>query len=157
MLITQALLAEVAAQAAANPRRRRNRNFHTHESAPTHRMLNALQPDSYVRPHCHLDPAKDESIIALRGRFGVVIFGHDGAVLSHEVIAPQGDAVGVDIAHATFHSLVALDADAVFFEAKAGPYVPLVEAELAPWAPAEGAPGAAAFLARLRSLFDAAR
>jgi hypothetical protein len=42
----------------------------------------------------------------------------------------------------------------VFFEAKAGPYVPISMAEFAAWAPAEGDPGALAYLERLRALFD---
>ena len=155
MLITQAMLAEVAAHASASPRRRRNRNFHAHESAPCSRMLNALQPDSYVQPHCHLDTSKDESIIALGGRFGVVMFDAFGRVVSHHVIAPGGDAVGIDIAHSTIHTIIALEPDSVFFEAKAGPYVPVSAAEKAPWAPPEGAPECGAFLARMHALFEA--
>lgn len=42
----------------------------------------------------------------------------------------------------------------VVFEAKAGPYVPHTRDETAGFAPAEGSPGAAAYMTRLKHLFD---
>ncbi len=153
MLITQAMLSALSREAQDSPRRRKNRNFHADNSAPANRLLNALEPDSYVRPHCHLASSKDETIVAVRGRFGVVMFDAAGEVTGQAVIAPSGDCVGVDIAHGTFHSIVALDSGSVFFEAKAGPYVPITATELAPWAPPEGEPAAVEYLGRLRALF----
>ncbi len=153
MLITQDLLRELAAEAAASPRRRKNRNFHRANEDQAHRLLNALEPDSYVVPHRHLDPAKDEAIVALRGRFGLVLFNPDGSVNRSAELAPDGAVVGVDIPHGTFHTVVALVPGSVFFEAKAGPYAALTEAERAPWAPAEGTREAESYLEGLRRLF----
>jgi len=153
MLITQDLLDEVSAEAAASPRRRKNRNFHRANEDRAHRLLNAMEPDSYVMPHRHLDASKDETIVALRGRFGLVLFDENGQVASTAVLGADQAALGVDIAHGTFHSIVALAPGSVFFEAKAGPYVAITEAERAAWAPAEGSPEAAAYLEKLRRLF----
>ena len=153
MLITQDLLDAVTAEAAASPRRRKNRNFHHANEDAAHRLLNALEPDSYVMPHRHLDPDKDETIVALRGRFGLVLFAEDGAVQTTAVLAADAPAIGVDIPHGTFHTLLALAPGSVFFEAKAGPYVAITEAERAAWAPAEGTPEADAYLEELRKLF----
>jgi hypothetical protein len=51
--------------------------------------------------------------------------------------------------------VLALESGTVFFEAKAGTYVPLAAEERAAWAPAEGEAGVAAHLAGLRRrLFD---
>jgi len=155
MLITQTLLQEVANEAAASPRRRKNRNFHRTNEDMAHRLLNALEPDSYVPPHRHLDPSKDEAIVALRGRFGLVLFDADGKVQNTAVLAAGGDTLGVDLPHGTFHTVLALEPGSVFFEAKAGPYVALSEAERASWAPVEGTPEAVAYLAQLRALFSA--
>ena len=110
MLITQAMLSALTLEATANPRRRKNRNFHADNSAPAHRLLNALEPGSYVRPHRHLDASKDETIVALKGRFGVVMFDTAGQVTEQAVISPGGECVGVNIVHGTFHSIVALAA-----------------------------------------------
>jgi cupin fold WbuC family metalloprotein len=153
MLITQDMLDEVAAEAAASPRRRKNRNFHGTNEDAAHRLLNALEPDSYVMPHRHLDPSKDETIVALRGRFGLVLFDEQGGVQTTAVLAADARDIGVDIPHGTFHTLVALAPGSVFFEAKAGPYVAITEAERATWAPAEGTPEARAYLERMRALF----
>lgn len=152
-VIGQALLDEVTAEAAAAPRRRKNRNFHGSDDAPCHRLLNAIEPDSYVAPHRHAAADKDETILALRGRLGMVFFAEDGTVAQATVIEPDGAAVAVDIPHGLFHTVVALAAGSVFFEAKAGPYRPLTPEEKAPWAPPEGAPDAAAYLEGLKKLF----
>lgn len=153
-VIDRALLDEVSAAARQAPRRRRNRNFHPADDYPGHRLLNAIEPGSYVMPHRHLDPAKDESIVCLRGRLGIVAFRADGTVDRAVALEPGGAAVGVDIPHGVYHCVLALAAGTVMFEAKAGPYVPLNADEKAPWAPAEGEVGAADYLAGLARLFD---
>jgi len=153
-VIDQALLAEVSAEAKQAPRRRRNRNFHPADDYPGHRLLNAIEPDSYVMPHRHLNPTKDESIVCLRGRLGIVVFGPSGEVDRNIALSPAGENVGVDIPHGVYHSVLALESGTVFFEAKAGPYVPLAGDEKAPWAPVEGDARVADYLAQLRRLFD---
>ena len=145
-LIDADLLAGVSDAARASPRRRRNHNFHRQDGDACQRLLNAIEPGSYVRPHRHLDPAKDETIIVLRGRLGAVLFDESGAVTAAALLVPGGDCVGIDIPHGRYHTLFALEAGTVMFEAKAGPFLPLRAAELAPWAPAEGSPQAAAYL-----------
>ncbi len=151
--IDQALLSEVSAEAQAAPRRRKNRNFHPSDDYPGHRLLNAIEPDSYVMPHRHLDPHKDETILCLRGKLGILVFSPNGAVHRSSVLVAGGETFGVDIPHGVFHSVVALESGTVFFEAKAGPYVPLLEKEKAPWAPWEGSGEAAAYLTALRAEF----
>lgn len=72
------------------------------------------------------------------------------------MLAPDGERFGVDIAHGQFHSLVALEPGSVMFEAKAGPYRALTEAEFASWAPADGEP-ARRWLDWMLGLFDGER
>lgn len=153
LIIDQAVLDAASEAARESPRGRRNRNFHLANEAPCHRLLNAIEPGSYVAPHRHLDPTKDESILILRGRLGCVFFDDDGRIERKCLLSPNG-AVGVDIPHGAWHSIVALESGTVFFEAKAGPYLALSADEIAPWAPREGDGGAAAFCAVLRSQFD---
>lgn len=153
LIIDRKLFVRVSLEAQAAPRRRKNFNFHAAEADVSHRLLNAMEPDSYIPPHCHLDASKDESIIALSGRFGVVFFDHEGNVTGTASLAPGGEAVGVNIPHGVFHSLVALESGSIFFEAKAGPYKALEQAEKAHWAPAEGEPDATAYLNFLRAMF----
>jgi len=152
-IIDRDFLERVSSQAKASPRRRRNHNFHASESDTCNRLLNAIEPDSYIQPHCHHESAKDETLIIVRGRLGVIFFDERGAVTATAMLAPAGESVGVNIPHGMYHTLVALDPGSVFFEAKAGPYVPLTSREKAPWAPAEGEPRASSYLADLKRLF----
>lgn len=152
-MIDQALLTRVAEAGAAAPRRRRNYNFHSDNGDPCHRLLNAMEPDSYIPPHCHADPAKDETILVLKGKFGLILFAPDGETVGTTLLQAGGEALGVNIPHGRFHSLVALEAGSVFFESKAGPYQPLTAEEKAPWAPAEGDADATSYLGKLKELF----
>ena len=61
-------------------------------------------------------------------------------------------AAGVVVPAGTWHTVLALDDDAILFEAKAGPFDPAAPKEPAPWAPAEGTAEAGAYFARLRAL-----
>jgi cupin fold WbuC family metalloprotein len=164
-LIDNTLLDELCAEAGASPRRRKNRNFHPADDHPGHRLLNAMQPDSYIPPHRHLDPNKDETFVVLRGALGLVIFDDAGEIeqtvkvgaaalcVPGNPLRGQATAMGVDIHHGTWHTAVALAPDTVFLEAKAGPYLPFVAAEKALWAPAENAPEAASYLVALKRRF----
>ncbi len=153
LLIDQGLLDSVSGEARHSPRQRKNRNFHADDAAPAHRLLNAIEPGSYLMPHRHLDANKDETMLVLRGRLGVIFFDELGEVQQSAVLAPDGPVCGVDIPHGVYHTIVALDPGTVMFEAKAGPYLPLDEAERAPWAPAEGAAEAAAYARSLSERF----
>ena len=148
-LIDNQLLTEVSREAAASPRGRKNRNFHAGDDHPANRLLNAIEPGSYVRPHRHLDPTKDETMVVLRGRLGLVEFDDAGGVLRAVLLAAGAAACGVDIGHGTWHSVLALEPGTIFLEAKAGPYRPLTTEEQAPWAPAEGTPEAQGYLDQL--------
>lgn len=155
-VIDRRLLDAASEAARASPRKRRNHNFHASEADPCNRLLNAIEPGSYVPPHRHADPAKAEAMIVLRGRLGLVFFDAAGGIAGTALLVPGGEAVGVDIPVGTFHTCLALAPGTVFFEAKAGPYAPLTAAEKAPWAPPEGDPQAVAYLARLVALFEPA-
>jgi len=148
-MIDAPLLDRVVAQARTSPRGRRNFNLHPADDHPAHRLLNAIEPGSYIAPHRHLDPAKDESILVVRGSVAIAFFDDEGRETSRQVLAAGCETIGVDVPHGAFHALWALEPGTVFFEAKAGPYRPLEPAERATWAPAEGSPEAQEWLSRL--------
>jgi cupin fold WbuC family metalloprotein len=151
--ITAQLLQDLVVQAQASPRRRRNHNFHTGEEAICHRLLNAVEPDSYIAPHRHLDANKDETILLLTGRVGIILFDESGGVIGDAVLDPAASRFGITIPVGMFHTLVSLTSGTVFFEAKAGPYHPLSEQERAPWAPLENDSASAAYLMTLSKRF----
>ena len=148
---------QLTAAAQASARRRKNLDLHEVASHPAQRLLNAVEPDSYIRPHRHLDASKDETFVVLRGAFGLVLFDEAGNVTAARVLLPQGNAVGAHVPAGTFHCLVSLAHGSVFFEAKAGPYDAATDKDWPSWAPVEGANDAPAYLARLRALFEQKR
>jgi len=79
-------------------------------------------------------------MVMVRGSMGLVAFDDEGRVSDTRVMAVGGDTFAVDIPHGRYHTAISLEPGSVFFEAKAGPYRPLTDDELAPWAPAKGQP-----------------
>lgn len=143
----------LVARAQAHPRRRLNWNFHPDPGHPCHRLAIALEPDSYIPPHAHAAPEKGETLLALRGRIGLLIFDEAGEFTDRRVLSPGGPCCGATLPPGTLHSLVALESGSVFFEAKAGPYAAPEGPECPAWAPREGSPEAKAFLLRMQRAF----
>lgn len=153
-VITRELLGQVSEAARTAPRLRKNHNLHPGDESRCHRLLNAIEPASYIRPHRHLDPEKDEAFILMSGRLGIIVFTPAGEVAETVVLSRESGNLAADIPHGIFHTAVSLQPDTVFYEAKAGPYLPLTEAETAPWAPSEGDPAAVSYLESLRRIID---
>jgi len=154
--LTRAGLEELSGKSRGTARRRLNRNFHEADD-PVHRLLNAIEPGSWVQPHRHLDPPRTETIVVVAGALGLVVYDDDGRMTGVARLEPRGETFGVDLPPGTWHGLVALEPGTVFFETKPGPYVPPAPADRAAWAPAEGDPDAAAAERGLRGLFGPAR
>ena len=140
LVLDAPLLTAKAAHAAENPRRREIHRLHRDDSSSLHRMLNAVQSGTYVRPHRHLHPPKAESFVLLTGRCGFAVFDDDGILPDSGLIlldAAQG-SVALDIRPGAWHALVCMAPNTVLFEAKPGPYAPHQDKDFAPWAPQEG-------------------
>lgn len=150
MVVTREQLCLLSGEARISPRQRKNFNLHPADESRCHRLFNAVEPASYIRPHRHLDSEKDEAFILISGRLAVVTFSDAGAVTETVILSHQSGILAADIPYGTYHTAVSLEPGTVFFEAKAGPYLPLSEAESAPWAPCEGAAAAPQFLEQLR-------
>ena len=84
-IINEQLLDETQAKALQSPRLRMNYNFHERLDDPINRLLNAMEPGTYLRPHRHLNPAKDEIFLLLRGKVAVFLFDEEGGVVDFYV------------------------------------------------------------------------
>lgn len=153
LFVGRELLDNLSSQARKSPRLRKNYNFHTGDQDICHRLLNAMEPGSYIQPHRHLDRNKDETLVILRGKFGMILFDGEGAVTEKALLDPGGAIFMVNISQGIFHTLLSFEEGGVFFESKAGPFIPLTEAEKATWAPTEGNPSAHDYLDELGKLF----
>ncbi len=149
------LIQRKACDARRSPRRREIHIFHEGDADPLQRMLNALQPGSYIRPHRHLDPPKSESVVLLQGMLGYVSFMADGTPDEESLLLLERErgVHGCDIRPGVWHTIFALAPDTVIFEVKPGPYSPANDKDFAPWAPQEHSPDAPVFLAQIEDAF----
>ena len=128
--ITALQLAELAAQAAASPRRRANLNLHPELDDPVQRLAIAMQPDTIVLPHRHRQSF--ELLYPLRGRFLVLYFDQAGVVSQRCVLGE--DCAVIENPSGQWHAVLSLDDGGVIFEVKQGPYLPVAAEDTAPWA-----------------------
>ncbi|MBR1499062.1 MAG: WbuC family cupin fold metalloprotein [Bacteroidaceae bacterium] len=119
-IIDEDLLAQVAAQAKASPRLRKNYNFHESLDEKCHRFLNALEPGTQIPVHHH--PTKAETIVLLKGKVRVTTYNDDGEVLESYVISRENGTYGADIPKNVWHGLECLE-PSVLLECKEGPFV----------------------------------
>ena len=146
-------LNKLTAQAQVNPRRRQHRNIHESYAEPCQRLFNAIEPDSYIRPHRHAADPRDELLIAVRGLMALVEFDEQGKVIGVMRFGVQQNgeelAVGAEVSASTWHTVVALAPGCVLLEVKAGPFDPDQPKDLATWAPNEGSSTADEYLCKL--------
>lgn len=146
--ITNQFIERTSQKAKLSPRQRMNYNFHNLED-PVNRLLNAMEPGTYIQPHKHEDPDRFEVFLALRGEFLVVIFDEEGNIIEHEVLDAKKGNYGVEIPESTYHTLIPLVRGSVAYEIKEGPYIPASAKNFAPWAPAEEDEGVEAYMQKL--------
>lgn len=136
--INSTLIESLSNKASKTLRKRLNYNFHESASDPLHRMLNAVEPLSYVCPHKHENPNKREAFIILKGSMLVIQFDIIGNITDHIILKSSTKSFGVEIPPATYHTIVALEMGTVVYEVKDGPYNLSTDKDFAPWAPLEG-------------------
>lgn len=135
VVIDDRLCDRVSAEAGIHPRLRMNFNFHRDTDDLLNRLLNAVEPGTYVRPHRHLNPDKEEVTLVLRGAVSCFVFDDRGEVLRRVDLNPENGRYGMEIAAGLWHSLVVTAPHTVLYEVKRGPYVPVSSVGFARWAP----------------------
>ncbi len=136
-------LNKLGAQAAQSPRLRANYNIHSDLADPIQRLVIAMQPGTYIRPHRH--PHTWELLYAMRGRFLVLHFDDVGMVIRRTILGE--DCKVLETAAGDWHAVLSLDEGAVIFEVKHGPYTPISENDYAAWSQPDGTEEAAQLLA----------
>lgn len=149
IIIDPILLDQVTLQAQQSPRLRKNYNFHDSPEDSLQRMLNAIEPNSYIQPHKHENPDKREAFFILRGSLLVVEFNDDGSIHQNTLLNHKTGILGCEIAQRRFHSLISLEKGTIIYELKDGPYDPVDDKNFASWAPMEGEEGCTAFIEKL--------
>jgi cupin fold WbuC family metalloprotein len=154
VLLDTAVFSQAIEQSRKSPRGRIILPFHKSNDDLLQRMLNVLQPGSYIQPHRHASPPKAESILVLKGSICFVSFHDAGEIDDHFLLSRGSDRIGIDVDPGVFHTFFALEKDTVLFEVKPGPYTAIDDKDFADWAPSEGSEEAKDYL---NKLYDCAR
>ena len=136
--IDQSLLDQTIRRGQSTARKRMNYNFHEFPDDPLQRLLNAIEPGSYIQPHKHEDPDKREVFFVLKGKMAVIEFDESGNITDHIILDPLSGGYAAEIPARTFHTVISLESGSVAYEVKDGPYNPIDDKNFASWAPKEG-------------------
>ena len=128
MVINQALLDSLTAQAKASPRLRMAMDLRNTPEDQSQRMLNALEPGTVMPIHRH--HASSETVVLLRGKIEWVFYDDGGKEVERVVLDANGKHRMLNVEKDRWHSLVCLENGSVLFESKDGPYHPLEEDEI---------------------------
>jgi cupin fold WbuC family metalloprotein len=149
-------LEDLINEASQSNRLRAHANIHGSYADQCQKLFNAIQVDSYIRPHRHsLDP-KDECLIAVRGLFCLITFTDQGANESVSFFGSEkysenlSIGCGLELPAGVWHTVVSLVGGSILFEVKSGPFKPGLAKEFAPWAPEEGTRDANDFFEKIR-------
>ena len=89
-----------------SPRRRIILPLHRTQDARVQRMLNFLQPGTYIQPHHHAQDGDIETIAVINGNLGFIFFDSQGKIeRCIKLSAPVGV---IDFEPGLWHSMVAL-------------------------------------------------
>lgn len=135
--IDDSIIDTLIAQARQSKRKRQIFNFHPSSDSLIQRMLNAMEPETYIQPHKHELPDKTEVFFCLRGRILVVEYTNQGEIADHIVLDAATGNYGCEIAAGRWHSIISLQTGSVAYEVKDGPYDPKTDKKFASWAPGE--------------------
>lgn len=112
--------------------------IHRVQEAEVQRMINFVQPGTYIRPHKHPMPHASESIIIIHGAIRYFTFDDQGQILSDDTFTSNIIPSVLDIEPEVWHSFLVLKPDTILFESKKGPYDERKDKTFAEWAPEEG-------------------
>lgn len=112
--------------------------LHRKQNESVQRMINFLQPGTYIRPHKHPLEHASESLILIQGSIRFFTFDEDGDVLTENEIQSKPTPGVIDIEPQVWHSFIILEEDTILFECKKGPYDAETDKIFAEWSPEEG-------------------
>ncbi|MGM0460315.1 MAG: WbuC family cupin fold metalloprotein [Bacteroidota bacterium] len=147
--LSQEMIREGLKESRSSARGRMILPIHRKQEAEVQRLINFLQPGTYIRPHKHPMPHASESIILLQGSIRFFTFDGSGKVLTDNNLTSKPIPDVIDIEPGTWHSFLVLEPDSIIFECKKGPYDAETDKEFAPWAPDESDNKAIEFMENL--------
>ena len=124
MVVSQAVLDELTAQAKASPRLRMNMDLRNGPEDGSQRMLNAIEPGSPLPIHRH--KYTSETIVCVRGRVVEELYDELERICTDAIeLTPGGPNFLVNVPAGQWHTVRALESGSVLLECKDGKWEPL--------------------------------
>jgi len=124
-------------KSSTSERKRTIHCFHSTADDRIQRMVNVLEPETYVTPHKHENPDKREVFVLLKGSAVVVEFTENGEISDYFILKFPLQLIA-EIAPRIYHCIIPLEKGTAVYELKDGPYDMADDKNFAPWAPFEG-------------------
>lgn len=122
MIIDNAFLDRLTAQAQASPRKRMHYDLRDDPADTSMRMLNAMEPGTEIPIHRHNDTS--EEIVVLRGAVEEVFYDDQGNETERYRLEAGGDAMACHVPIGQYHTCRSLKSGSVIMEFKRGMYDP---------------------------------
>lgn len=156
-VVDQHVLDVLTARAKASQRLRQHQNLHGSYQDPCQRLLNAVEPGSYLRPKRDVSVPRDKLLVALRGSFALVRFDDNGSIIGiTEFAAGSIAGVAVEVAPTCWSTVLSMKTGSVLLEVRPGPFDPGHLGDFAPWAPEPEDARATEYLRRLQAFAEEA-
>lgn len=147
---------QLSATATNSRRQRQHYNLHASYEELCQRFFNAIEPDTYIRPHRHDASQGVETLVAIRGAMALVVFSETGEVKHVQklgvasMLAAEDVATVVEVEPGIWHTVISLEPGSLLLEVKAGPFNPDTPKYPASWAPEESSDESGEYLKWLK-------
>lgn len=123
MIIDKKLLDELSNQAKGSSRLRMNYDLRNTIEDQSQRMLNAIEPGSFLPIHRH--QKSSETVVCLRGRLVWEFYDEIEKKCTERIeLSHNGPVVALNVPKGQWHTVKSLESGSVIMEFKDGPYEP---------------------------------
>ena len=123
MIIDKKLLDELSNQAKGSSRLRMNYDLRNTVEDQSQRMLNAIEPGSFLPIHRH--QKSSETVVCLRGRLVWEFYDEIEKKCTKRIeLSHNGPVVALNVPKGQWHTVKSLESGSVIMEFKDGPYEP---------------------------------
>lgn len=123
MKITQALLDSLTEKAKVSPRLRMNFDLRNTPADTSQRMLNAIEPGSFLPIHRHRHSS--ETVVCLRGHLREMFYNDKRELTDIIDLVPASECVALNVPIGQWHTVEVLESGTVILEVKDEAYSPL--------------------------------
>lgn len=128
MVIDSVLLDMLTGAAKESPRLRMHYDLRDSDADGSMRMLNALEPGTYIPVHRHRETSED--VICIRGCVEEVLYDDCGVEVERVRLSPNSGVMQCHVPIGQFHTCRSLESGSVIMEFKNGRYDPVTTEDL---------------------------